>query len=128
MLATLLAVTLALPASGEASRAELTAAGQLDLHALAAKSADLTGAGMGAAGSVGVTVFGRRLVDDDAAPTLQEFLQRAPRFHVEGGGGGASIRWPIYVLQTVDPSNYLLRFSSTNVGGHGRTWADGYIV
>ncbi|HEY2747023.1 MAG TPA: hypothetical protein VGL86_20510 [Polyangia bacterium] len=89
----LLVTTLTLAPTGGSSRFELTVGGQLDLTPIiypSAVSATITSSGLSIAGSAGAgfTVFGRRVVDDDAPPALQPFLQRAAELHIDGGGGG----------------------------------------
>jgi hypothetical protein len=44
-------------------------------------------------GSAGLTIFAARVVDDDAAPSLQPFLQRVFRFHIGLGGDGRAVSW-----------------------------------
>lgn len=69
----LAAVVAALPASGEPVRFDVSAAAQFDGRTIiAAHNAD-EGAWLAGGGSVGATLYSRRLVDDDAAPALQPF-------------------------------------------------------
>lgn len=86
----LLAATLALAPTGASSRVELD--GSLEFDAAAFTLAQPTssgdgGLGLGGQGAAGFTLFGRRIVDDDAPPTLQPYLQRAAQLSVGGGGG-----------------------------------------
>lgn len=64
-------------------------------------------------GSGGITIFAPRVVDDGDVPSLQPFLQRVFRFHLEVGGDGRSLRGGVY------PTNYQ--------DGSLDTWADGYV-
>jgi hypothetical protein len=123
VIASLLALSLALPPSGQVTSVEIVAAIQLDVRSLnaAVRSVPRSGEWLGGDGTFGVTVFGRRALDDEAAPPLQPFLQRVPRFHIEGGGGGASIHYPIVILALYPNTAQDL------AGGHAATWADGYI-
>jgi hypothetical protein len=93
VLAPLLVVLSALPASGGTSRLELWAGLTLDAgsngNALAYSSA---GGWLGGDLSLGVAVFGHRVKDDDAPPALQPFLQRTGRYSLQVSGGGQSIQ------------------------------------
>jgi hypothetical protein len=93
MLALPLVVTLALAPTGGTSRFELSVGGDLDLTPVVYPSTfsptiSSSGLSIGGSAGAGFTVFGRRVVDDDAPPALQPFLQRAAELHVDGGGGG----------------------------------------
>ena len=90
----LFVTTLALAPTGGSSRLELGAAGQFDATAVSLPAPPFSGSddglAVGGQGSFGLTLFGRRIVDDDAPPSLQPYLQRAAQLHVDGGGGGLS--------------------------------------
>jgi len=89
--ALLLAITLALPASGEKNHVDVSVAGNATVASFAPDNGPSDGHGAQGEGSVGATIYPRGIVDDDAAPGLQPFLQRAFRLHFGGwGGGGAS--------------------------------------
>jgi hypothetical protein len=112
----LLAVTLTLAPSGGRTSAEVWAAGQVmatgsDTETTPSQHVSaLTGGG-----SAGVTFFLHRLVDDDAAPTLQAFLQRSGTLSVSGGGSS----------QTVSPVEPIL--SQSIAYGDVGLDADGYL-
>jgi hypothetical protein len=130
--ASLLALTLALPAASQPTWVELTAFAQLQAQTLTAPPLasgvpSPGGRSLGGDATLGITVFARPLRDDDAAPSLQAFLQRAPRVRVEGGGGAATIEYPVYILQTQTPNSPLLTYQASLGGGHVRAAADGYV-
>ena len=81
-----LAFVFALPSSGESSRL------QLDFVLSVAPGVDHWGVGGQPELEVGqkdtLTVFSRRVVDDDAPPALQPFLQRVARFSFTASGSG----------------------------------------
>jgi hypothetical protein len=90
--APLLVVTLALPASGQASHLDVSASGDVEYRAYG--FADRLRPGPvdahtveGGAG-IAADLYFDPIVDDDAAPSLQPFLQRAAYFHLAGGGSG----------------------------------------
>jgi len=87
--ASLLVITLAMPATGQQTRLELTASGNVTYTGYTHTTGLATSGGphdlIGGA-DVTAVLYLRRLVDDDAAPSLQPFLQRASRFSLGGGG------------------------------------------
>ncbi|HEX9104687.1 MAG TPA: hypothetical protein VF997_20895, partial [Polyangia bacterium] len=87
----LLVTTLALAPTGGSSRFELGLGAEVDTTSTTVPQAhDEDSLSAGGQGGAGLTVFGRRVVDDDAPPALQPYLQRAAQLHVDGGGGGAT--------------------------------------
>ena len=86
----LLVTTLALAPTGGSSRLELEAGAsfQAGTVRLAPSSAVDDGSAVGGQGGVGLTLFGHRISDDDAPPSLQPYLQYAFLLHVDGGAGG----------------------------------------
>lgn len=121
----LLGLTLALPASSQPTRVELEASAQFDGRTMDTSFAQPnppTGRWLGGNGRFGISIFHHRVIDDETAPTLQPFLQRVARFRLEGGGGGASIRYPLFVAP---PSNLL--YDAKLGGGRVDTSAEGYI-
>jgi hypothetical protein len=87
----LFAATLVLAPSGNSSRVELITGGGFDASTVTLSvpgSADGHGTVLGGQGGFGFTLFGQRVVDDDAPPSLQPYLQYATSLHVDGGGGG----------------------------------------
>jgi hypothetical protein len=93
VLAPFLVVLSALPVSGGTSRLELWAGLTLDAgsnnNALAYSS---PGGWIGGDLTLGAVVFGHRVKDDDAAPSLQPFLQRTARYSLQVIGGGETIQ------------------------------------
>jgi hypothetical protein len=86
----LLVTTLALAPSDDSYRFDVYAAGHVDVMS-AAEVPDYRY--LGGRGGLGVTVYLRRLTDDDAPPSLQAYLQRTPMLHVDGGGGSWQESW-----------------------------------
>jgi hypothetical protein len=131
MITLLLGLTLALPATTRETRFELSAAANLAYHALhwngSGSFPPLDGRSLGGSGTVGLTVFGRRIVDDDAAPPLQPFLQRSPRFHLGGSGGSSDVTYPTLALSPVEPARPFVRLQGTRSAGHVDLSGDGYI-
>lgn len=85
-----LAFVFALPPSGESSRL------QLDFGLVIAPASDkwddettVNRLRIESAQKVSLTIFSRRVVDDDAPPALQPFLQRVARFSFTGSGAFA---------------------------------------
>src|SRR5215475_2114725 len=112
MHALVLALTLVLPANPNGARFELEAFGfvgyqgidtTLDRPLVAPPNGHATVGG----GRLALDVFGRRLVDDDAAPPLQPFLQRVARFHVDAGGSGVGATYPVRTPNFQAPSEAL---------------------
>jgi hypothetical protein len=87
MVTFLCVVAMALPVSGEPSRVELQLSPQF--RAIQYLNDPLRST-IGGDVSVGVTVFLKRVVDDDAAPSLQPFLQRVGLFRAGISGGGTT--------------------------------------
>jgi hypothetical protein len=126
----LLVFLFALAPTGTRSRLELDASAFFDGRALSmsfysggllpgSQGNSLTtadGQWLAGGGGLGFTVFSKSLVDDDAAPPLQPFLQRAARFHLGGAAAGASIDYPGQAGIT-----------TKRVDGNVNAWADGYI-
>src|SRR5437762_2450425 len=86
----LLVMTLALAPSNQSYRFNVYAAGHLDVTTFDDSSGYRD---RGGRGGLGVGIYLRRLVDDDAPPSLQAYLQRTPVLHVDAGGGGSSTNW-----------------------------------
>jgi hypothetical protein len=84
----LFAATLLLAPTGATSLVELSAG--VDFNSASVVSPILGGDGtmLGGSAGAGLTLFGHRVVDDDAPLSLQPYLQYAATFHVDGGGGG----------------------------------------
>jgi hypothetical protein len=90
---TFLVVLAALQPSGDSNLLQLDASLQLDTGSVDSPLVYSTNGGwLGADVAAAVAVFGRRVRDDEAAPPLQPFLQRAPRYSLEVAGGGVSVR------------------------------------
>jgi hypothetical protein len=95
MLAPLLAVTLALPATGQDTTFQLTASGSVGVTDYSSGQPDLAGArSLTGSGGLAITGFLNPVIDDDAPPSLQPFLQRAGSFSLFGGGGHTSFTRP----------------------------------
>jgi len=93
----LLVTTLALAPTGGSSRLELGVGGEFDSTSYVLPPAlvlSSEGLAVGGQAGGGLTVFGARVVDDDAPPGLQPFLQRAAELHVDAGGGGFDLSPP----------------------------------
>jgi hypothetical protein len=121
-------VTLAAP---QGAWFELLAKAQLDVSTLSSSAAPRVrppdGSSLGGQGAFGITVFGRRVVDEDSAPALGPFLQRVAAFHVEASGGGASSTFPIRILDPYRPSGQLLLYEMSERRFGAATTADGYV-
>src|SRR5262245_35244367 len=88
--APLLVMTLALAPSNQSYRFDVHATGHLDVFTVD----DVAGyRDLGGRGGLGVDVYLHRLVDDDAPPSLQAYLQRTPLLQVDAGGGGSRASW-----------------------------------
>ena len=103
MHAALLVLTLALPATGADHRVDVSVSVDLQSSSspLAPAGVDPQYTGptgrlqsLSGEGSAGVTLFARRLRDDDAPPSLQAFLQRATDVHLGGSGFGGASAYP----------------------------------
>jgi hypothetical protein len=132
VIAALFAVAFAaLPSTGEGSWVELSAAVRIDVGTLnkpySLSMPLTTGGWVGGGAMASIDVFGRRVVDDDAAPALQPFLQRVARFGLEGGGGQVDITFPIYTLDPAAPSAFLVRYRGTEETGRVAARAEGYL-
>jgi hypothetical protein len=89
--APLFLTTLALAPTGASSRFELTVQGEYDNEVIAVPQRGTAGSN-GGDGSVGFTLFfDHPIIDDDAPPGLQPFLQRLSSLHVWGEGGGYQV-------------------------------------
>jgi hypothetical protein len=87
----LFAASLVLAPTGNSSRVELVSGGGFNAATVTMSSPGSLaerGLSLGGQGGVGFTLFGPRVVDDDAPPSLQPYLQYAAQLHVDGGGGG----------------------------------------
>ncbi|HEX6838545.1 MAG TPA: hypothetical protein VF334_18335 [Polyangia bacterium] len=85
----LLVTTLALAPTGNTSRLELDVGASVQSLSFTLNGGGLDdGASLGGQGGVGVTLFASRVVDDDAPPSLQPYLQAVSQLHVDGGAGG----------------------------------------
>src|SRR5262245_26484257 len=94
----LLVVTLAMPATGQQTRLELTASGSVGYTGhtytpagfppgIVSTNSHETSGGA----DVTAVLYLRPVADDDAAPSLQPFLQRTNRFSLGGGGGAFAV-------------------------------------
>jgi hypothetical protein len=140
LLAAILAISLALPPSGARSRLELDASALFDGRTLDSSPTGWFAGGfapgginprapgiyngqwLGGGGSLGLTVFLHSVVDDDAAPSLQPFLQRSGSFHLGGGGSGASVDYPVSFAS----SGQAVLTHRTLGGGSVNLFAEGY--
>jgi hypothetical protein len=95
--ARLLALTLFLPPTGQSTTLQLSLSGDFRFLQFTPPPAVMV-AGNGRTlegwGVVGATLFLHPVRDDDAAPSLQPFLQRASALRVEGQGGGFDLARP----------------------------------
>ena len=126
--AAILGVVSALAPTGGGTRLELAAQAALESRNLwdtMAKDPP-RGDSFGGGATLGATVFLRRVVDDDAAPSLQPFLQRASSIHAEAGGGSTTTNFPLAVLRSDNPSAYLLRYATVEDRAHAAVSADGF--
>jgi hypothetical protein len=126
----LFALTLALPASGQEMRLQLDASVMADVRSMSSTEPAVnppSGEWIGGAAAVGVTVFHRRIVDDDAPPPLQPFLQRVARFHLDAGGGGASVVYPFRTFSPQEPATFLVPYRSSIDQFRVAARADGYV-
>jgi hypothetical protein len=94
----LLVTTLTLAPTGGSSRLELGASGEFDsttfnLPPALALASD--GAAIGGQAGVGLNLFAHRVVDDDAPPGLQPYLQRTSQLQLDAGGGGFDLTPPV---------------------------------
>jgi hypothetical protein len=124
----LLALTLALAPTESGSRLQLDATGTFAPRTFGTTvppNDPPSGHEFAGTGVLGLTVFGRRLVDDDAPMPLQAYLQRVPRFHIAGGGGGSSAEYPIEIMATQSPSRFLYRTKHADASAGAS--ADGYV-
>ena len=83
----LFAATLALAPTGNTTRLELATGGGVQ-SVVVAQQPPGSGSSIGGQGGLGLTLYGHRIVDDDAPPSLQPYLQYAFQLHVDGGAGG----------------------------------------
>jgi hypothetical protein len=128
MLAPFLAAVLAaLPATGEPVRVDVSASAQFDGRTIMLAHSPDEGAWLAGEGSVAATLYSRKLVDDDAAPGLQPFLQRAWSLHVDGGGGGGAVRYPFKTINVTAPSSKLIDYRARVDDAHAALTADGYF-
>jgi hypothetical protein len=88
------AASLALAPTGGDYRLELALDGEFTATAVSPPGATAHGLGTTGQGSGRLSVFSRRVVDDDAPPDLQPFLQRVSELRIEGGGGGLAYSPP----------------------------------
>ena len=130
MIALPLGIVAALASSGETSWMELEPTLVVDARTMSdpMRANAPSGDALGINATLGITVFGRRVVDDDAAPPLQPFLQLAPRFHLEAGGGHATTHFPAYAPSAVDPIAFMTRYTTHDDAGYFDASADGTIA
>ena len=126
MIVALLTVVAALPASGVSSRIEMDLRGGIDAQTMSDTrvNAQPSGDALGGDITLRISAFHRRVVDDDAAPPLQPFLQRVARFAFEIGGGSTTATFPDYVYAG---SAFPQRYTTVNGAVHARGGADGYL-
>jgi hypothetical protein len=125
-----LGIVAALAASGESTRLQLDVAFAIDARSLSATPPPVApppGHSVGEDIGVRATIFHRRVVDDDAAPALQPYLQRLWSFSVAAGGSAGDMTYPFYVLNPVAPSALALQYHSTDRAGYGSLSAAGYV-
>lgn len=97
----LLVLTLALPPSGGESHWQLAVGGAFTYRAFSdgpgiGMPLTVDGSTLQGSGTAAVGYFTRALVDDDAAPSLQPFLQRATELSLDGYGYGFHLTaWPL---------------------------------
>jgi hypothetical protein len=128
LLAPLLVTTLTLAPTGAASRIDLGVGADVALDSWRYPPPPgwfevPGGHSTGGEAFAGMTLYLRDVVDDDAPPTLQPFLQRTSFFHLGGGGGGYS---------ATNPSGNVPTFGShfgdvgLSAGGYAGRWFYGY--
>lgn len=90
----LLVTTLTLAPTGASSRFELSLGAEFAAESITLPSQmllpDDSMLSTGGQGGIGLTLFATRVVDDDAPPSLQPYLQRVSQLHVDGGASGYS--------------------------------------
>jgi hypothetical protein len=122
-LAVPLALTLTLAPTAAQSRLELNADTGLTPGTLSYprlyEPLRRDGDGLQGEGSAGLTLFTRPVVDDDAPPALQPYLQYVGRVHLGGSGRGGYSNVPF--------SDGPARDHRTLTGGYVDAWADGYV-
>jgi hypothetical protein len=92
----LLVTTLALAPTGSTSRLELSASGEFDATTFNLPPGLISDAlSVGGQAGVALSLFAKRVVDDDAPPGLQPFLQRTSQLQLDAGGGGFDLSPPI---------------------------------
>jgi hypothetical protein len=92
----LLVTTLTLAPTGSTSRLELSASGEFDATTFNLPPGLVSdGLSVGGQAGVGLSLFGSRVVDDDAPPALQPFLQRTAQLQLDAGGGGFDLTPPL---------------------------------
>jgi len=84
---------LSLAPTGTSARFQFDAEGSFT-HVSAIDGPVAHGRTVGGGVQLGLTLFGRRVVDDDSPVTLQPFLQRVSSFRLVGGGGGSQYAEP----------------------------------
>ena len=95
MLAPLFALALALPATGQPLHLELSLSGSVWYNGNSPLGPTPGATELGGGPQLDVNWYPRPIVDDDAAPSLQPFLQRATVLQVNGGGGRTDLTWPV---------------------------------
>lgn len=124
----LLVTTLTLAPTGGSSRLELGASGEFDATtfnlppALALASDGLS---VGGQAGVGLTLFGTRVVDDDAPPGLQPFLQRTAALQLDAGGGGFDLSPPIG--SALIPRHGSLAYADVSAWGYANRFLYAYV-
>src|SRR3954463_9823412 len=121
MLASLLAVALALPVTNEDSSFEVAASARFSyVGYLAATAPALRDAyALEGAGGGSITAFLQRINDDDAPPALQPFLQYASDVTLSGGGGGVTHLRRVQAGPSADQSFGEAR---VGIGGYVTRW------
>ncbi|HWE29893.1 MAG TPA: hypothetical protein VHB97_17905 [Polyangia bacterium] len=90
----LLGLTLALPPTQDKTELLVDFDAGVAYRPTSVDSESAPGREIGGFAAVGFTLFDRAIVDDDAAPSLQPYLQYATQLHVGGGGGYVDRRLP----------------------------------
>ena len=123
----LLVTTLALAPTGDGARFEFSLGG--DFQGTAVRMAPpiigfSDGHTLGGTGGAGFTLFGQRVIDDDAPPTLQPYLQRVFQLHADGGAGGFRFRQD---ADAAAPGNDSTNgYADVNLSGYA-SWFYGYL-
>jgi hypothetical protein len=120
----LLVTTLALAPTGESFRFSVSAGGSFAYSSYGAPAPGYypREQNLGGNAGLGLTLYLRRIVDDETPPSLQPFLQRATELHVDGGGGGGQETW-----RDLSPHlSYTHGWFDASISGYARGYLYGY--